>query len=152
MRNTIACGVQHRPDRERCEPRAGKSWPGRCAAARTGWSFEVFIVASATRIAMKDAALMRKQPPTPAVTIKTPATAGPIARAALTMTLLSETAFPIESGPTISGTNACRVGLSTALVIPNPVATSITIQSRITWVRSSRPSVIHQLTVARFAN
>ena len=63
-------------------------------------------MASATNTARKEAALSRKQSPTPTVTIKMPATAGPIARAAFVITLLSVTALDSSSAPTISGTNA----------------------------------------------
>ena len=66
--------------------------------------------ASATSTAAKLAALTRKHTPTPAVAMRTPATAGPMARAALVKTLLRLTAFCTRSRPTISGTNVCRAG------------------------------------------
>ena len=48
--------------------------------------------------------------------------AGPIARAAFTTTLLSVTALLTSAGPTISMTNVCRLGLSTAVTAPKPAA------------------------------
>ena len=50
--------------------------------------------------------------------IRTPASAGPTMRADWTMTLLRLTALTTRSGPTISITKLCRVGLSTALTAP----------------------------------
>ena len=59
-----------------------------------------------------------KQASTPAVAIRTPPIAGPAIRALWTMTLLRLTALTTRSGPTISKTKLCRVGLSTALTAP----------------------------------
>jgi hypothetical protein len=59
-----------------------------------------------------------KQATTPKAAISRPATAGPTMRAACTMTLLRLTALTRRSGPTISITKLCRVGLSTALTEP----------------------------------
>src|SRR5450759_5977880 len=63
--------------------------------------------------ATNDTVLKRKQAPTPTLTMRTPASAGPTARAALTIELFKETALATRSVPTISGTKACRAGLST---------------------------------------
>ena len=58
----------------------------------------------------KLAALSAKQGSTPMVAIRTPAKAGPITRALCTRTLFRLTALTTRSEPTISMTNACRVG------------------------------------------
>ena len=50
--------------------------------------------------------------------ISSPPIAGPTIRADWTMTLLRLTALTTRSGPTISITKLCRVGLSTALTQP----------------------------------
>jgi hypothetical protein len=63
-------------------------------------------------------ALRAKQGPTPTVAISTPAIPGPTIRAAWTMTLLRLTALTTRSGPTISITKLCRVGLSIAFSEP----------------------------------
>ncbi len=73
---------------------------------------------SARIIATKVRALIAKQGTTPTVAIRMPAIAGPTIRAAWTMTLLRLTALTTRSGPTISITKLCRVGLSTALSRP----------------------------------
>ncbi len=58
----------------------------------------------------KLAALMAKHGSTPTVAIRTPANAGPITRALWTRTLFRLTALTTRSLPTISITNAWRVG------------------------------------------
>ncbi len=72
---------------------------------------------------------MAKHSPVPTVAIRTPATAGPIARAVFTSTLLRLTAFLSSSGPTISCTKAWRTGLSQAVTRPSIRARPTTIQS-----------------------
>ena len=72
----------------------------------------------ATIIATKVSALSAKQGTTPKPAISSPATAGPTIRAICTITLLRLTALTTRSGPTISITKLCRVGLSTALTLP----------------------------------
>ena len=57
---------------------------------------------SATIIAPKDSALIRKQGATPRVAITTPAAAGPRIRAEWIRTLFRLTAFTTRADPTIS--------------------------------------------------
>ena len=64
-------------------------------------------------------AFRKKQTPTPAATMRMPATAGPTARAALTMVELRLTALRTFSPPTISRTNDCRAGFSKVLFSPS---------------------------------
>ena len=71
----------------------------------------------------------------------TPATEGPITRAALTTTLLRVTALARSAGPTISITKVWRLGLSTAVTSPNPAARAYTIHNRTVSVRVRTPSV-----------
>ena len=51
--------------------------------------------------------------------IAKPPSAGPMMRATLNWMEFSATAFGTSSGPTISITNAWRVGTSIALAVPN---------------------------------
>ena len=83
---------------------------------------------------MKVSALTAKQGTTPKAAIVIPASAGPTIRAAWTMTLLRLTALTTRSGPTISKTKLCRVGLSTALAEPIAKTARKTIQGATTPV------------------
>ncbi len=59
---------------------------------------------------------------TPIVAIMRPPIAGPTSRALLNMPEFSATAFIRSSLPTISTTNACRVGCSNAFARPSIIA------------------------------
>ena len=83
---------------------------------------------SATSIAPKEIALIRKAVETPSVAITTPASAGPTMRADCTIALFSPIAFTIRERPTSSTTKLCRVGLSTAFTAPRANTTAKTIQ------------------------
>ena len=72
----------------------------------------------------------------------TPAIAGPVIRAEWTRTLLRLTALTTRSGPTISITNACRAGLSTASTRPRRAITAKTIQA------STAPSAVSRKSSA----
>ena len=72
----------------------------------------------------KLAAFKKNVPPTPMAAIVRPPMAGPTMRAPLKRMLFSGTAFRSRSLPTISGTNACRVGLSKALLTPSASAST----------------------------
>ena len=61
--------------------------------------------------------------------MSTPATAGPSSRAPLNVALFSAIAFGRSRLPTISITNACRVGLSTTVATPRPKASRYTCQT-----------------------
>ncbi len=78
---------------------------------------------------MYETALTRKHTDTPTVAIRMPATAGPTARAAFTSTELRLTALRRSSGPTISSTNAWRVGLSKTVQQPSRPASTKTCQT-----------------------
>jgi len=78
-----------------------------------------------SRLAMtarKLAALMAKQRVTPTVAIRTPATAGPAARARLKSEALRETALGSSLRPTISKTKDWRAGMSTTCTAPPTAA------------------------------
>ncbi len=62
---------------------------------------------------------MMNTQPLPIAATMIPARAGPTRRARLNEALLSAIALWRESGPTISFTNAARVGLSTADTTPS---------------------------------
>ena len=66
-----------------------------------------------------ETALSAKHTPVPTATISTPPRAGPRMRATWKMALLRPTALGRSFGGTSSGTNDCRVGLSTASAKPN---------------------------------
>ena len=69
-----------------------------------------------------------------------PAAAGPTARATLTRTVLSETAFRRSFGPTISNTNVCRAGFSKVLLRPRITARTPICHSVIVWVSVKTPN------------
>lgn len=89
--------------------------------------------------ARKETALRRKEGAIPAVAISTPAAAGPSSRPVLNMALLRATALAISSGPTISMTNAWRVGMSIMCTTPSRNASPYTIHSRADPVATRRP-------------
>ena len=78
--------------------------------------------------ARKLTALIAKAVATPNAPMVNPATAGPTTRAPLNIAELSETAFPMSLGPTISMANDWRTGMSMALTQPRPSASATTIQ------------------------
>ena len=88
-----------------------------------------------------DAAFRKKHGAMPMTPMMTPATAGPITRAMLMLTVLSVTALWRCSRPTISITNVWRAGLSSAVMHPNARAHRYTIQSSTTSVAVRVPSV-----------
>jgi hypothetical protein len=97
---------------------------------------------SAAIITANVAALSMKHGATPAAAIIRPASAGPTIRAQWTITLLRLTALTSRPDPTISMTNACRVGLSTAFTDPRAKTSAKTIQGSIApaAVRPQSPS------------
>jgi hypothetical protein len=66
-----------------------------------------------------DSPLARKAGARPRVAMVTPAAAGPRMRPLLNMALLRPMALGTSSGPTISMTNAWRVGMSTMVTMPS---------------------------------
>ncbi len=68
---------------------------------------------------MKLTALMRNTQPVPTPAMSTPATAGPIMRAALKDAELSATAFERSSSETSSETKDWRAGASSAEAMPS---------------------------------
>ncbi len=75
-----------------------------------------------------------------------PAAAGPRMRPALNMALLSPTALGTSSGPTISMTKDCRVGMSTMVTKPSRKAmtytchsTTVSVATRAYRIRARRP-------------
>jgi hypothetical protein len=93
----------------------------------------------AVRTATLEAALAKKAQPVPTALIMTPATAGPRIRPVLKMVEFSPTALARSSLPTISTTNDCRTGLSTAETRPSAVASTSTCQYCTIPATSSRP-------------
>ncbi len=84
--------------------------------------------------------MTRKQAAVPAVATITPATAGPMTRAALKVSEFSAMALSRSSRPTISTTNDWRAGMSSAFAVPSSSAAVITCQTW-TWPQSvSSPS------------
>ena len=72
--------------------------------------------------ATNEAALSMNTHPLPMAAMSTPATAGPIRRAALNEVELSATAFERSASPTSSETNVWRAGASNAAAQPSPKA------------------------------
>jgi hypothetical protein len=62
--------------------------------------------------------------PEPNQAMSPPAAAGPMIRARLNDAELRPTALETWSGPTISDTNACRLGPSNAVPVPNTKAST----------------------------
>ena len=89
---------------------------------------------------MLEAALARNAQPVPTALIITPAIAGPRMRPVLKIVELMPTALTRSSLPTISTTNDCRIGLSTAVIKPSIVASTSTCQNCTTPVTASTPS------------
>ena len=71
-----------------------------------------------------DRALARKAGAMPKEAMVTPAAAGPRMRPVLNMALFRPTAFGTSSGPTISMTNDCRVGMSIIVTTPSRKAST----------------------------
>jgi hypothetical protein len=84
---------------------------------------------SATIIATKVSRLRPKAGTTPKPAISRPAIAGPTIRATSMITLFRLTALTSRSGPTISITKLCRVGLSTLFTVPTRKTATYTIQT-----------------------
>ena len=94
-----------------------------CSSARLlPYSSEVRISSRLAMTARKLAALTAKQMVTPRVAMRTPATAGPAARARLKSEAFSDTALGSSFRPTISKTKACRAGMSTTCTAPPTAA------------------------------
>src|SRR5438445_176652 len=91
-------------------------------------------------------ALNRNRGESPMTWINSPATAGPTRRAALNTALFRPTAFASSSVPTISITNACRVGRSTTVTTPRRNASTSIIH---TW--TTPVSTIPHIATARTA-
>ncbi len=92
--------------------------------------------------ARKLTALIAKAVATPNAPIVRPAIAGPATRAPLNIAELSDTAFPMSLGPTISIANDWRTGMSTAFAQPSSSARTTTIQISTTPVAVSTVSTI----------
>jgi hypothetical protein len=72
--------------------------------------------------------------------ISSPASDGPMRRAPLKIVELRLTALARRAGPTISETNACRTGASTAATAPRPPASTKTCHSATEPVTTSTAS------------
>jgi len=83
---------------------------------------------SATSIAPKDSALIRKHAPMPIEAITARAKAGPTILADCTIRLFMLTALTTRSRPTSSITKLCRAGLSIALTLPRASTSAYTVQ------------------------
>ena len=68
--------------------------------------------------------MRKKAAGVPTAPITSPAAAGPAMRARLKIALFSAMALGMSAWPTISVTNACRVGLSTTVARPSPKASA----------------------------
>ena len=90
--------------------------------------------------AMKLTPLRKKQAVTPTRPIRMPPSAGPTIRAALKTAEFRPTAFVTSSTPTISMTNAWRVGMSTALTSPSSAASSRMCHTCATFAKLSAAS------------
>ncbi len=88
----------------------------------TEYSSPVFIIISPAITGTKLTPLSRNAAFTPTVAMTKPPIAGPMSRAPLNMPEFSATAFIRSSLPTISTTNAWRVGCSKALASPSTSA------------------------------
>ncbi len=97
-------------------------WPRARVVLGRRRSWSTFITTSATIVAAKVTPLIMKTQPVPTHAIISPATPGPISRAALNDALLRPTAFESLSCGTSSATNVCRTGPSTAETQPSRVA------------------------------
>ena len=78
----------------------------------------------ATITGTKEMALARNAGARPRVAMVTPAAAGPRMRPALNMALFRPTALGTSSGPTISMTKDCRVGMSIMVTMPRRKAST----------------------------
>ena len=94
-----------------------------CSSSRSPlYSSAVRISSRLPITARKLAALTAKQMVTPTVAMRTPATAGPAARARLKSDAFSDTALGSSFRPTISKTKAWRAGMSTTCTAPPTAA------------------------------
>jgi hypothetical protein len=94
---------------------------------------------SATRTARNDPALMTNTQPEPIAAMSTPATAGPIRRAALNDAEFRATAFETSSPCTTSETKACRIGASNAATMPRASAKPYSASRVAVCVRTMTP-------------
>ncbi len=118
-------------------------WAGPFASRRTD---VVRIARSAARTGRNVAALTVKASPSPTATTSRPATAGPAVRATLNIVELRAMALVRSSLPTISTTNACRAGTSSARPTPKMKASAITCH---TW---TKPVTVSVASVAAWTN
>ena len=81
--------------------------------------------------------LRKKQAVTPRAPMRMPPTAGPTIRAALNIAEFRPTALVMSSRPTISTTNAWRVGMSTAFTRPSSAARTRMCQTCTTFAKVS---------------
>ena len=88
----------------------------------------------------KPTLLMKNTGPTPTRPMSTPATAGPTIRAALNAAEFSATAFATSPLPTMSMTNDCRAGWSTAFAKPRTRPSTATCPYWTRPVETSTPS------------
>ena len=95
------------------------------------------IMSSPTITATKLMPLRKKQAVTPRTPIRIPPMAGPTIRAALNIAEFRPIAFVTSSRPTISTTNAWRVGMSTALTSPSSAASTRMCQTWVTFANVS---------------
>ena len=109
------CTTQTTPSPRLCSTPCSSAWLLR-------YSSEVRISSRLAMTARKLAALTAKQMVTPTVAMRTPASAGPAARARLKSEALSDTALGSSLRPTISKTKACRAGMSTTCTAPPTAA------------------------------
>jgi hypothetical protein len=91
--------------------------------------------------------LTRKHHPSPSAAIATPAIAGPSNAPPIASVELKATALARFSRPTISTTKDCRVGPSTALMVPSNVASTRTCAIR-TWPLNVSPASANASTIA----
>ncbi len=97
------------------------------------------IAARAATTARNDTAFTKNTHAVPTVTMRMPASAGPVMRAEFITALFSATAFGTFSGPTISSTNAWRAGSSTTTTRPSAKATANSIHTCATPVMHDQP-------------
>ena len=114
----ISTIVSIRSGRPRTYRKPSRSWPFARRTGADGCSSAGRINASPASTATLDSALARKAQPVPTAVIVMPAMAGPMMRAELNVVELMATALASSSLPTISTTNDCRTGMSTALIRP----------------------------------
>ena len=89
---------------------------------------------------MKLIALSAKHTPNPVVSIKTPASAGPMMRVALFKLELSAMALPSSERPTSCTISAWRLGLLKTRTVPRTTAIASMIQTVARWVKTTTAS------------